>query len=540
MVIELKHTSARKQIQEQGRQQRKTQHERFVQNLGQSIVGSALQLGTTLGVEHFKETRPSVQARTNYMKKLTEQGDQALTEAKGRWAEFSTPEAVAARERAREQSLTRTQQEITAATAKLNQTRLLAAEANLHIDDEGNFYFLEDTPAKEDPSSGYRKSGGPLNLGTPEVSGVGLPITGSLGEEVKRNIAAATPPGKTFSIAEGPGPRGPRKIFVNTPEGIARGQKEIEALRKSIVKMGFVKPGESKNMSVSTILGTMQTSFSKNFRPRGPVRGPSMSDRAEMAALYKMAKPLQKHWQSEGGASYGSWQEWIEGDPASARLTKQIPQMQKMINRLKGLGEFRGMSVDEALWNIIQQGEFDPAETAGRATQRAEQVFDQAIGMDPGTTRNMFSGIDWENPEHMLAFNKVMGVETNRHTLNPTTGEVEMIIDGPYTGKEVHLKGLQGFDAWREHLVQLNRQLLGYTPQPGDREVHPALEAHAQAAWYNVMNATSHLISSPPGKTALPSQLLNALGTNFLTAGGVFAPPPTGPGYQGIAPPTSR
>jgi hypothetical protein len=534
MAIETPLLHAKAQIQEQGKQQRKTQQQRFIQNLGQTIVGSALELGTTLGVEHFKETRPSVQTRTNYMKKLTEQGDQALTEAKGRWAEFSTPEARAARERAREQSLTKTQQEITASTAKLNQTRLLAAEANLHIDDEGNFYFLGDTPAP------------PLDLGT--SGGVDY-------------AAMAKAPGLHGTESSAGFPRAftderfekedkalePRKIFVNTPEGIARGQKEIEALRKSIVKMGFVKPGEAKNMSVNTILGTMQMSFSKQFRPRGPVRGPSMSDRAEMTALYNMAKPLQKHWQSEGGASYGSWQEWIEGDPASARLTKQIPQMRKMINRLKGLGEFRGMSVDEALWSIIQQGEFDPAETAGRATQRAEQVFDEFLEMPPGTTRTKFSGIDWENPEHMLAFNKVMGVQTNRHTLNPTTGEVEMIIDGPYTGKEVHLKGLQGFKAWRDHLREINNDLqrkagfLTWSPGPNERiPLHDALIPHAQAAWYNVMNATSHLISSPPGKTALPSQLLNALGTNFLTAGGVFAPPPTGPGYKGIAPPTSR
>ena len=57
-----------KTLQEQGEQQRKTQQQRFVQNLGQSILGSALQLGTTLGVEHFKETRPSTIAKTDVWK----------------------------------------------------------------------------------------------------------------------------------------------------------------------------------------------------------------------------------------------------------------------------------------------------------------------------------------------------------------------------------------------------------------------------------------------------------------------------------------
>ena len=66
MAITTPLLSAKAQIKEQGRQQRKTQQQRFVQNLGQSILGSALQLGTTLGVEHFKETRPSTIAATRH------------------------------------------------------------------------------------------------------------------------------------------------------------------------------------------------------------------------------------------------------------------------------------------------------------------------------------------------------------------------------------------------------------------------------------------------------------------------------------------
>jgi hypothetical protein len=79
MAIELPLLAAKQQIQEQGRQQRKTQRDRFVQNLGQTILGSALQLGTTLGVEHFKETRPSKIAATKY---TTVAADKVAEEAK--------------------------------------------------------------------------------------------------------------------------------------------------------------------------------------------------------------------------------------------------------------------------------------------------------------------------------------------------------------------------------------------------------------------------------------------------------------------------
>lgn len=539
MAIALPIIAAKKTIQEQAQQQRQTQRERFGQDMIQQVGKSVLDLGTTLGVEIYKESRPSVQARKLYTDQLTAGAKQALKEAEGRWTEFSTPEAVARRERASEQALTVTEQGITASTAKLNQTRLLAAEANLHIDDEGNFYFLEEAPAPAE--------GAPLDLGRPKgPTAVDLPHieptplrtvpegAGGYRSEVAPTglYDRHTPVGKISPLEQATQPEpGPRKIFVNTPEGIARGQKEIAALRESIVKMGFVKPGEAKNMSVNTILGTMQMSFSKQYRPRGPVRLPKDIDRLkDYKDLREILKPWQKHWATRQ-QSHKDIQSFLVGDPANAKLQQTMPVALRLINQIQRQGPyFVGQSPEQVVFDLIQRGAYEPGAEAGRSVTAHENLWDQSFGEAPGTTLGQFA-FEFDDPAHRDAISRATGYVLSQHDLNPQTGERTKLMDGSTTGVFNVLKGKEVEDAVIEHLQGVHGGLWQYQLAPGEQMpgVHPAYMDTAKTIRLNILNLAQHLIEVKTTKSPLDSQLLAAIASNR----GIMTSPPPGPSPYG-------
>ena len=253
MAIKTPLIDARQQIQEQGKQQRQTQQQRFVQNLGQTILGSALQLGTTLGVEHFKETRPSVLKRNEALDEKINTWAQARKQAADQHEEWKG--FAGARKTETGQKIALSEQKLTEGTLKQGKWRAQASELNMQMDEKGNLYFLGDTPS---PALDLGTSGGVDYAAMAKAPG--LPGTES---------SAGFPRALTDERLEKEDKAlDPRKIFLDTPDGAALAKKNIAAFREAALDMGVIKPGESKNRSTDWLLGKIQSSASKSHAPR--------------------------------------------------------------------------------------------------------------------------------------------------------------------------------------------------------------------------------------------------------------------------------
>ena len=244
MAIKTPLINAREQIREQGEQQRKTQQQRFVQNLGQSILGSALQLGTTLGVEHFKETRPSTIAKTSVWEQQS-----ALT--KKQVGAFDQKLAA----EMKRLGLAAEASQLKNETAKA----LLLADLGVTMTEDGGEIYTGRTgpitiPEPSKVSLGAPNEGVTLSV-TPGVDYAGLTTAGLSHKDQAPSALGGVQP-RTDEWFEQMGQQMTRegRVPIDSDEGRALLKQRADALRSR--KLTGLAPGTSAKTSTPTAFGT--------------------------------------------------------------------------------------------------------------------------------------------------------------------------------------------------------------------------------------------------------------------------------------------
>jgi hypothetical protein len=397
MAITTPLLSAKAQIKEQGRQQRKTQQQRFVQNLGQSILGSALQLGTTLGVEHFKETRPSTIAKTDVWKQQS-----ALT--KKQVGAFDKRFAAEMKDLGLKAEASQLKNETSRA--------LLLADLGVTMTEDGGEIY-----------TGRKVATGPItipepSLGvTPGVDYAGLKAAG-LDRMDQAPLALGGIQPRTDEWFEQMGQQMTResnwiegRVPVDSNEGRALLKQRADALRAR--KLTGLAPGTSAQISTPTALGTITEQ----------AKGQKLSDKKAKAwqktesgkLLEDLLKPYQNANQqgARGGAPLmpGEVAGWVP--TLTGKLQKNFDNLVAAHAKVPGA---------PPLNELIS---LTPAQP-GRESREGERQFidylEQGMGhmdMPEGWVSAQLPGLDFKTSEDRRAVSLAAGVAAGLFDVDP-------------------------------------------------------------------------------------------------------------------------